>query len=128
MKATTLTHLSLVLFGTAGTVLLFAGADVLPTVFDASDGWLAQLVASGWLAMAMLNWLHRRSVVGGIHGRPLVMSNLVVWVIVSTTLAKAGGAPIPELLRIGVSSVAGLMALTYGWLMMRGPFAADAGR
>lgn len=128
MTSTRLTHVSLVILGAAGGTLLFAGAEVLPTVFGGPDAWLAQLVASGWLGVAMLNWLHRRSIVGGIHGRPLVMANLMTYLVVSTTLVKASGSPLPESVRLGGAAVAGVLAMVYGWLMMRGPFAADSAR
>jgi hypothetical protein len=67
-----------------GLALLFASDVVLPALvpaFPASAAWVGQLLGAAWLGVAALNWLRRRAVVGGIHGRPVVFANLVLYFV-----------------------------------------------
>jgi hypothetical protein len=131
MKSAHLSRLSAFVLGAPAVVLLFGADNLLPTVipgFTSSSAWVGQLAASGWIAVAMLNWMSRNTVIGGIFGRPLVLTNLTVYVVTATTLSKA--APLtafPEAM-MGAGAVAAGMAAAYGWLMMRGPLQADQPR
>ncbi len=39
--------------------------------------WMAELLGGALLALAMLNWIQRFSIIGGLFGRPLLMTNLL---------------------------------------------------
>jgi hypothetical protein len=55
---------------------------------------MVQLHAALLLAFAMLNWMAKESLIGGIYNRPLAVGNLVHFVVGAIMLAKfiSGGA------------------------------------
>ena len=111
-------------FGAAGLALLFAPREILAVlgVEDASRAVavLGQLLGAAWLGLAYGNWTARGLAVGGIHGRAIVIGNLVN--------ATTGGL---VLLRHAISDgsfaawAAALLlaatALAFGWLLRTAP-------
>ena len=85
----------------AGLDLLFAPAETLSIFGMGSDPLLAvaaQLMAGLYLGFAMLNWMARRSTIGGIYNRPLVLGNLIHFFVGALSLLKASnkipGSPV----------------------------------
>jgi hypothetical protein len=115
---------ALVLF-ISGLVLLFAPDVVLPAIilgFPTSGAWLGQLLAAAWLGVAALNWLQRRVVLGGIYGRPTVLTNAALYFISALSLLRAlFGHGVAPLLWLAVV-VSAALAVAYGALLLRGPF------
>ena len=74
----------------------------------------------------MFNWMTRGFTMGGIYGRPVVMTNFTLFFVAATTTVRpvlAGGRPGP----IGVLLVFGLFAVAYGYLLFaRGPRARSS--
>ncbi len=111
-----------------GLALLFASDVILPRLipmFPAEGAWLGQLLAAAWLAVASLNWLSRATLLGGIYGRPVVLTNAALYFIATTVLfriAVRGHAPVALWLLL---VPAALFAGIYGWLLFRGPFERD---
>lgn len=63
----------------AAIALLFAADELLPLAAGTAsqlDVALLQLIGAALFGFAMLNWLSRYSMLGGIYGRPLVVANL----------------------------------------------------
>lgn len=88
---------SAILLGALGNALLFA-----PLETSAAFGWrgtspaAASLAAGGVLAIAILNWMGRGAVYGGIFGRPIILANLTLSMCGGLALLKlqlTGGAP-----------------------------------
>src|SRR5665213_2167682 len=50
---------------------------------------LLQILGALYFSMAMLNWMAKGSIIGGIYNRPVVMANLTHFLIVEIYLAKA---------------------------------------
>jgi hypothetical protein len=111
-----------------GLALLFASDVILPRLipgFPAGGVWLGQLLAAAWLAVALLNWLSRATLLGGIYGRPVVLTNAALYFIATMVLFKIvvrGNAPAALWL---ILVPAALFAGIYGWLLFRGPFERD---
>lgn len=61
------------LFG-ADEVLARAGATPVPLAT-----WLVGLLGGTLVALALMNWFQRQSLLGGIYGRPLVIANTLVF-------------------------------------------------
>lgn len=114
-----------------GLALLFAADVVLPALlpgFRAADAWLGQMLAAGWLAMAVLNWFNQLTLLGGIYGRAVVMSNVAFYfiaamVLVRTLLTRTA----PTALWI-VAIPMFILAAVYFWLLLRGPVESDIAR
>lgn len=126
--STMITTSSAVVLAAGGLALLFGSDELLARAIPgtaAGTTVLGQLVAAGWLAVAWLNWNHRHAVIGGIYGRPAVLSTLALYLISAFSLAHpamAGGAPGV----VGALAVLfGILALVYGMLLLRGPFGSD---
>lgn len=107
---------------TATAALLFALG--LPLLFaaDVTAAWigalsaageaLAQLATSGLLGLGVINWWWRGNVVGGIHGRPLGLGNLLCCMSAGASLGRATAAgELP-----GVACVI-VLALAFAWRM-----------
>jgi hypothetical protein len=111
-----------------GLVLLFASDVVLPRLlsgFPASAAWLGQLLAAAWLAVGVLNWLSRSALLGGIYGRPIVVSNAVLYFVSTTVLLNFAARPDAST-AIWIAIVPAVaFAATYAWLLFRGPLARD---
>ena len=130
MISTQVSRASAVVLLLGGLALLFAPDALLPRLvpgFPPAGAWLGQLLAAAWLGVAALNWTSQRAVLGGIYGRPVVLSNAALYFISATSLARAAA-------RDGPAALWALLALTaafaagYGWLLLRGPVASDLDR
>jgi hypothetical protein len=75
-----------------------------------------QILASALLALAIFNWMTRGFAMGGIYGRPVVMTNFMFYFVaalVSLRPALNSGRPGP----IGVVAIFGVFAIAYGSLL-----------
>ena len=107
----------------SGAALLFAADVIVPAGvagFDAAHAWLAQLLGGAWLGLAAVNWLTRRTVLGGIYGRPVVLANLWMYFINTTVLADAASAANMAIVT-PAGAVSAVMAVAYGVLLFRAP-------
>ena len=126
--STLISRASAVLLALGGLALLFAADAILPHLilgFPPAGAWLGQLVAAGWLAVALANWASQPGLLGGIYGRQVVLTNAALHFITATVLIKVvirPGAPAALWLLV-VPTV--LFAGIYGWLLFRGPFEKD---
>lgn len=68
-----------IVYGLSSLALIFAPTEVLGAA-NAPSGpvvaWMGQLLGGALFGLAMLNWMQRYSVVGGILGRPILVTNL----------------------------------------------------
>lgn len=48
-----------------------------------------QIVGALYFAFAMLNWMAKRNVMGGIYNRPIVIANVAHFMVVGLTLLKS---------------------------------------
>jgi len=125
--STVVSRSSAALLLAGGLTLLFAPDAVLPRLspgFPAAALWVGQLLGAAWLGLSALNWIHRRAVLGGVYGRPVVFANLIQYFIGALVLVRAAQrASSPGALWLmAVPAVA--LALAYGVLLFRGPFDA----
>lgn len=111
-----LTATALVYFA-AALPLLFAPAEVLGTPDPAADPLapvLAQLLGTALFGFAMLNWLQRRSTIGGIYGRPLIIADLAHTMSAMLALGRFGlGQPFEPLALSALVAYAAL-AVAFG--------------
>jgi hypothetical protein len=114
---------SAIVLAGAGIALLFAGDDLLPRLisgFPSQGAWLGQLLAAAWLGIAALNWLNRGARVGGIYGRPIVLTNIGVYFISAMVLLRIVALPHAPMAVAVAALVASLFAGAYAWLLFRG--------
>ena len=79
-----------------------------------------QLLGAAALGFAMLDWMSRGSMLGGIYGRPLVVGNLLHFFAGAMALTKAataaGSGPL-----LAPAAVYGLLAALFALLLFRNP-------
>lgn len=108
---------SAVLYFAAALPLLFAPEELLryagaaPSTLDTA---LLQVIGSAIFGFAMLNWMNRYGVVGGIYGRPVVLANFTHAATAALLLGHiATRAPFSAPLT-AVLAVYGVLALAFG--------------
>jgi hypothetical protein len=123
MTSRAIASLSAALLGLAGAILLFAGDVVANRLAPGAPpvvAVLAQLLGGAWLGLAALNWFTRGQAIGGIYGRPVVLSNLVAYFVSAATLLKATAWTSVDVMLVA-GGVAAAMAAFYSWLLFRSP-------
>lgn len=128
MISTRLTSASAGFLLIGGLALLFASDVLLPCLhpeLPASSAWLGQLVAAAWLAIANLNWWSRSVLLGGIYGRPLVLTNSVLYFITAMVVIRSVTRPDAHLALWLMLIPTALFAVAYAWLLFRGPLEGD---
>lgn len=122
MISSVISRVSALLLATTGLAMLFASDAILPQLLPGlmpSASWLGELIAAGWLSVALFNWNGRNTILGGIYGRPAVNLNLILYLVSALAVFKANVRS-PAVLVIGV--LFGVMAVAYGVALLRGPF------
>jgi hypothetical protein len=83
---------SAVFLGVLALFLLFAPVESLSFLLLGYGALLpslpAQLLSAPLLGLSALNWLSRGSTVGGIYGRPLLIANLIHFIVGSLVLLR----------------------------------------
>lgn len=99
--------------------LSFFGLDILPlTVL------IMQLAGSLYLALAILNWMSKNSLIGGIYSRPLLIANLVHFMVSSITIVKFSVQILNSSLLI-LASIYILFTFTFIYAFMTNPAKND---
>lgn len=82
---------------------------------------LVQITGALYLGFAMLNWMARGSLLGGIYGRPVVFSNFMHFMVAAFALLKAVIAgPRPPMLIAGVVLYS-VCCLAFSWVAFTAP-------
>jgi hypothetical protein len=123
MISSTISRASAITLAVGGGAMLFVADEILPVLapdFPPDAAWIGQSLGAAWLGLAALNWLQRNVVLGGIYSRPIVLANLIAYFVTATSAAGslpgAGGGA------MGTALIAGVFAIAYGVLLLKGPF------
>ena len=115
---------SAVAMGLAGLAGTFAPHELLRFAGLSATGAfpvLVQLTAALYLGFAMLNWMAKDSLIGGIYNRPVAIGNLVHFLVGALALLKyvtSAGAP-PLLIAMAVMYA--VFAIAFGVVMFTSP-------
>jgi hypothetical protein len=99
------------LLGLAGSFLPEASLRLIGTEPDTPTVILVQVTAALYMGFAIVNWMARGTVIGGIYGRPLTMGNLLHFAVVAALLIKASVVH----QTIGVMLIAAAYTFLAGW-------------
>jgi hypothetical protein len=90
------------------------------TVPDNATVLLVQMAGAVYLGFAMLNWMARGILMGGIYAKPVAAGNFLHFVMVAITLIKAAMAfaVVPLAISAGVFSI---FAIWFGIVMFKPP-------
>ena len=117
---------SAIYLGVIGIAASFLPQEILVALGASSETplpLLVQLSGAAMFGFAMVNWMARGSLIGGIYNRPVAVGNVAHFVIGALALLKASGSmgatsPLLVLL-IGH----GLFAVAFSWMLMKSPVA-----
>ncbi len=87
-----LMSLSAAFLAAFGVGITFLPQELLAHLGAPPDGTLVlliQLLGALYLGFAILNWMNRGSLIGGIYGRPVSMANFFNFLVGALALAKA---------------------------------------
>lgn len=115
---------SAIVMGVAGAAGLFLPQEILAAISAPAAGIfpaLVQLLAAGLFGFAMINWMAKDSLIGGIYNRPVLVGNTTHFAIGAITLVKlvSGGMREPAVVVATVVYV--VFAIGFGMLMFRSP-------
>lgn len=115
--------LSALAMAAAGLAATFAPGELLAAVGAGADAWselLVQLAGALYLGFAMMNWMARGSLIGGIYGRPVALGNLVHFVVMAFALARAA-VPEPTPVLVAAAVVYAVFALWFAFVAFTSP-------
>jgi len=118
---------SAVMMGAAGAAASFLPQEILQHAGLASNGSAVlgvQILGALYLGFAMLNWIARANLIGGIYSRPVAMGNFLHFTVAALALVK-GAAAVPGLWEVwAAGGVSSTFALWFGLVVFRPASAA----
>ena len=115
---------SSIVMGALGVTFSFLPQEVLTYVGVSSQGMapLFLQVAGGlYVAFAMINWMTRASVIGGIYNRPLAMGNFIHFFMGALALIKGFRAVPASVVVITATVVYSIFAIWFGIVLFTHP-------
>ena len=118
----TLSALTLALIGISLIFLPKEILDYLELSVSETLQLLMQIIGSFYFAFAILNWMSKGSIIGGIYNRPIAMANLTHFVIAGLALIK-GIVANPSLSYViwSIAIIYSIFAILYGIVAFRHP-------
>jgi len=110
--------------GALGVAASFAPQEIVAR-YGADPAGMAvvgvQIAGALYLGIAMLDWMARGNLIGGIYSRPVALGNFVHYAVAAIVLAKAaiGGSRLPEILLGGVAYA--VFAVLFGRVLFTHP-------
>lgn len=123
MNTKVLMAASALVLGVAGAAGLFLPHEILAAAGIPATGVLAALIqlhAALLLGFAMINWMAKDNLIGGIYNRPVLVGNVAHFTIGAITLVKlVVGNATPPL--IAATAIYVVFAIGFGMLLFRSP-------
>lgn len=124
MRTKMLLSIAAVVLGIPGLALLFApdsAVGLLGGGTGAASALLAQLAGGLAIALAVNDRMARGTLLGGIHGRPLLVANLCAFTISGLSLLKADTPPAARPWLVGTGVLLLAFAAMFGRLLFVHP-------
>jgi hypothetical protein len=123
MKTKALMTLSAILMAVLGICASFLPQEILS--YSGADPrdlgvLLVQVIGALYLGFAMLNWMARGNLIGGVYSRPVAMGNFLHFAVVAVTLLKALLGASAEILLVG-AVVYSVFAVWFGLVVFTHP-------
>ena len=113
-----------------GLSLTFAPEEILHRFHSDATNWeqaLAQLCGALYCGFALMNWMAKGVLLGGIYGRPLVIGNLAHFTMGAFLLLKQIIAPGDGPVLWALFAAYALFAVSFGYVMMTHPARTNTG-
>ncbi len=109
----------------AGIALTFAPQELLSipgSCYHPETVLILQAAGALYMGFALLNWMAKDSLIGGIYSRPVAMGNFLHFLIVTMALVKALAAGTRTTGVIAAALVFALLAAWFGLVVFGSPF------
>jgi len=124
MKTRLLMIVSAMVMAALGLAASFVPREILIAVGarpDALEVLLVQVAGALYLGFAMLNWMARGNLIGGIYGRPVAFGNFMHFTVVALAMLKALiVGPRPPVIIVG-ATVYWVLCVGFGWVLFTPP-------
>jgi len=125
MNTKSLMTISAMILALIGISLIFLPKEILDYLeLSVSETLqlLMQIIGSFYFAFAILNWMSKGSIIGGIYNRPIAMANLTHFVIAGLALIKGVFAN-PSLSYViwSIAIIYSMFAIFFGIVAFRHP-------
>jgi hypothetical protein len=121
MNTKTVLSAAAIVLGAAGIALTFAPDEIAAYLGLTNAAVALQLLGAAYFAFAMMNWMSKSNLIGGIYGRPLAIGNLTHFSIGGLALIKrAMAAETPAALKI-VALLYLAFAVVFGYILFTTP-------
>lgn len=118
--------LSAAFMAMAGIALSFMAQELFALQGGSVTLLLAQMMGALYLGFALLNWMAKGTIIGGVFGRPVAFGNLAHFLIGALAILKVtSGNPAPWVWPAAVLYTA--FALAFGLVVFRHPAIATCG-
>ena len=125
MNTKSLMTLSAMILALIGISLIFLPNEILDYLqLSVSETLqlLMQIIGSFYFAFAILNWMSKGSLIGGIYGHPIAMANLTHFVIAGLALIKGILAnPSLSYLIWSITIIYSIFAIIFGIVAFKHP-------
>lgn len=110
---------SAIFLAVLGLAFLFAGQEMSVSVLGRNDVEpFASLLGAAWFGFGALNWVARRSTLGGVYGRALVVGNEVHFLVGALVLLKHAVTVSVTAMFLVLTFFYVLGALMFGYLLL----------
>jgi hypothetical protein len=116
---------SAVLLGAVGLIFTFMPVETLQSLnleMTRVAGLFIQIMGALYFSFAMLNWMTRESIIGGIYNRPVAMANFVHFFMAGIALLKRVASDSGTPYQIYAATVIYVVfAILYGLILFQHP-------
>jgi hypothetical protein len=124
MNTKLLMSASAIILGAVGLFLSFLPEEIIAYVGADSDKLLPvilQLLGAAYVGFAMLNWMAKGNLLGGIYSRPIAIGNLTHFLVAGLALLKVAYAQPDQVILLVLGLVFGLFAVLFGLVTFTHP-------
>lgn len=116
---------SCIFLGAVGITLTFVPDEIISSLSVAPNQISTlslELLGALYLGFAILNWMAKESVIGGIYNRPIAIGNFMHFVVGALALVKiVGSIQTPTEAVIALTVVYSVFALLFGYVFRTNP-------
>lgn len=116
---------SSIILGILGTILTFLPDEVISEIRITSNlisTFSFQLLGALYLGFALLNWMSKESLIGGIYNKPIVVGNFMHFGVGALALIKTISNIKPHLgIAISITVIYALFAILFAYVFRTNP-------
>jgi hypothetical protein len=109
---------SAISLGIIGVLLTFMPAEIASTLGWQSNAIIFQIIGALYFSYAMINWMSKANLIGGIYNRPLAVANLTHFCVGALALLKM---PDKVMVHYLITVIYAVFAVAFGLILFTHP-------